>query len=260
MDTSDVLSLIEQLDDDIDDLEDSLAPFLKTALSETTSKLPLLDKAKLYVLITYAIESMLFSYLRLNGVNAREHLIFTELTRVRQYFDKIKLVETPVGTMSNLKLDKTVARRFYKADLAGNDKWDLNRAQQLVKERAGAHIKFEELSEKMELDASSKKRKIGVEGEQQASAPDADSASDSLGSNLDSESSTEERDDISDSQVLPKKKQKLRMSATQNGQDDSLSTSEFSKDSSASEKSKRDKKEARFKKRSKKSNKDKRAQ
>jgi exosome complex protein LRP1 len=60
MDSTHILSLLEQLDDELDDLEDSLAPLLKTALSETTSKLPLLDKAKLYVLVTYAIESMLF--------------------------------------------------------------------------------------------------------------------------------------------------------------------------------------------------------
>jgi hypothetical protein len=60
MDSSRVLSLLEQLDDEIDDLEESLAPLLKTALSESAAKLPLLDKAKLYVLVTYAIESMLF--------------------------------------------------------------------------------------------------------------------------------------------------------------------------------------------------------
>ena len=60
MDSSNVLALLEQLDDEIDDLEESLSPLLKTALSETASKLPLLDKAKLYVLVTYAIESMLF--------------------------------------------------------------------------------------------------------------------------------------------------------------------------------------------------------
>lgn len=60
MDSSKVVDLLDQLDDEIDDLEESLAPLLKTALSETTSKLPLLDKAKLYVLVTYAIESMLF--------------------------------------------------------------------------------------------------------------------------------------------------------------------------------------------------------
>jgi len=60
MDTSNVLSLIEQLDDEVDDLEECLEPLISTALSETSHKLPLLDKAKLYVLVTYAIESLLF--------------------------------------------------------------------------------------------------------------------------------------------------------------------------------------------------------
>lgn len=60
MDTSKTLALLEQLDDDIDDLEESLAPLLEKSLAATASKLPLLDKAKLYVLVTYAIESMLF--------------------------------------------------------------------------------------------------------------------------------------------------------------------------------------------------------
>ena len=44
----------------IDDLRDALEPLLATALSHHTTKLPLLDKAKLYVLVTYAIESLLF--------------------------------------------------------------------------------------------------------------------------------------------------------------------------------------------------------
>lgn len=60
MDSTKVMSLLEALDDEIDDLEESLEPLVKVALSETASKLPLLDKAKLYVLVTYAIESMLF--------------------------------------------------------------------------------------------------------------------------------------------------------------------------------------------------------
>jgi exosome complex protein LRP1 len=57
---TDILSLLEQLDDEIDDLEDSLAPVLETGISDTASKLPLLDRAKLYVLVTYAVESILF--------------------------------------------------------------------------------------------------------------------------------------------------------------------------------------------------------
>ena len=56
----DLSPLIEQLDDSIDDLEEALAPLLKSALSDTAAKLPLLDRAKLYVLSTYAIESLIF--------------------------------------------------------------------------------------------------------------------------------------------------------------------------------------------------------
>jgi len=60
MNSSKVKSMIDDLDDEIDELEEALSPLLKTKLAETASKLPVLDKAKLYVLVTYAIESMLF--------------------------------------------------------------------------------------------------------------------------------------------------------------------------------------------------------
>lgn len=60
MDSIKITELLDQLDDEIDDLEESLTSVLKTRLSDNASKLPLLDKAKLYVLTTYAIESILF--------------------------------------------------------------------------------------------------------------------------------------------------------------------------------------------------------
>ena len=60
METAELLSLVEHLEDNIDELEESLEPLLEAALSATTKKLPVLDKAKLYVLIVYSIESLLF--------------------------------------------------------------------------------------------------------------------------------------------------------------------------------------------------------
>ena len=60
MEEAHVAALLEQLDGSIDHLDDVLAPLLKAALSETAAKLPLLDKAKLSVMMTYAIESCLF--------------------------------------------------------------------------------------------------------------------------------------------------------------------------------------------------------
>lgn len=60
METTDLMPLIEQLDDNVDDLKEALDPLLKDALSKTAGNLPLLDKAHLYILVTYAIESILF--------------------------------------------------------------------------------------------------------------------------------------------------------------------------------------------------------
>ena len=60
MDNVDLIPLLEQLDDNVDDLEEALTPLLIQDVSSTAGKLPLLDKAHLYVAVTYAIESILF--------------------------------------------------------------------------------------------------------------------------------------------------------------------------------------------------------
>lgn len=121
MDSSDLISSLEILDDDIDGLEAALAPLTRHALTDIASRIPLLDKAKLYVLVTYAIENILFSYLRLNGVNAKEHAVFRELTRVKQYFEKIKITENVGSKRENLILNKSAAQRMIKHALSGNN-------------------------------------------------------------------------------------------------------------------------------------------
>jgi exosome complex protein LRP1 len=138
------------------------------------------------------------AYLRLNGVKARERPVFIELTRVKQYFDKIKTAETPAER--NKTVDKAAAARFIKAGLvsqdsipaffpgtyprttnslqAGNDKYDLERAEQQAKERARAHIKFEQTSK----DIASKRKVDEVEGvdeDSDSSESDSDSSSES---------------------------------------------------------------------------------
>ena len=60
MDTTKIESLLESLDDNIDDLQEALAPVLGTNLTDIASKLPLIDKAQLHVLWAYTIESVLF--------------------------------------------------------------------------------------------------------------------------------------------------------------------------------------------------------
>lgn len=60
MDTAELIPMLEDLKDNIDELEEALAPLLNTNLNDITTKLPLLDRAKLDVLVTYGIESIIF--------------------------------------------------------------------------------------------------------------------------------------------------------------------------------------------------------
>lgn len=181
MEADDLISLVDDLGENIDDLEEALSPLLSSALSTSTSKLPLLDKAKLYVLATYAIESILFSALRLNGVNAKTHPVFKELTRVKEYFDKIKHAET-AGTKPGTRLDQAAAGRFIKHGLAGNEQLDRQRAGKRKFE--GTHTRFEESGKKVRAEkideanivASPRTRKQsdeGVAGEVDGETPEA---------------------------------------------------------------------------------------
>ncbi|OAL74881.1 hypothetical protein A7D00_0478 [Trichophyton violaceum] len=142
---SDLTPLLEQLEDSIDDIEEVLEPLLERGLTTTAQKLPLLDKAKLHVLLSYSIESLIFSYLRLNDVDAKEHPVFRELNRVRQYHEKIKTLEAPPEKRT-MTLDTQAAGRFIKHGLAGNDKYDLERAEREAKEKALAQLRAAQLA------------------------------------------------------------------------------------------------------------------
>ncbi|KAL8944285.1 MAG: hypothetical protein Q9216_000580 [Gyalolechia sp. 2 TL-2023] len=115
MDSSNLISLLALLDDDIDGLAATLVPLTKNSLPDIASRLPLLDKAQLYILVTYAIENILFCWSPLlKNYNVREHAVYREITRVKQYFEKIKFVENAGSKRENLSLDKPAARRMIK--------------------------------------------------------------------------------------------------------------------------------------------------
>src|ERR1700709_1455599 len=54
MDTKAVIGLVDELQEDLEDLEESLQPILPGSLATTSRKLPLLDRAKLNVLLVYS--------------------------------------------------------------------------------------------------------------------------------------------------------------------------------------------------------------
>ena len=56
------------------------------------------------------------AFLRLNGMSAREHPVYRELERVKQYFQKAKLAEVTLQKPV-MRLDQGAAGRFIKAAL-----------------------------------------------------------------------------------------------------------------------------------------------
>ncbi|KAI5922306.1 Sas10/Utp3/C1D family-domain-containing protein [Camillea tinctor] len=160
MDPADILPQLERLDDELDNLEEVLQPILHN-IAEVASKLPLLDKAKLYVLATYSIETMLFSALRLNSVQAKEHPVFKELTRVRQYFEKIKNIESPPPKPEKT-LNTEAAIRFIRSDLADNKEVNTQLSEMIAKERAKAALK--------NAQTANKRKANGASAEEDASA------------------------------------------------------------------------------------------
>ncbi|KAL4924919.1 Sas10/Utp3/C1D family protein [Aspergillus undulatus] len=170
MESANITMLLEQLDDDVDNLEEVIAPILESSVIETSKKLPVLDKAKFHVVITYALESLIFSYLRLHGVKATEHPVFRELKRVKQYFDKIKELETEPEKRT-MVLDKQAAGRFIKHGLAGNDKLDLQREEQLAKEKARAQFKASRLAQQASATPEILSKNDSSDSESDADAP-----------------------------------------------------------------------------------------
>ena len=163
MDTEAFQILLTDFDATTDSLESALTPLISQPLSTLTTKLPLLERAKLYTLTTYAILSLLFSSLKLDGVDAKDHPVFTELTRCRQQFEKIKEAESAHERKSGaderrLRVDKEAVARFVRAGV-GN---------------VGAALKIDVEKKEPERKAPKRKRKETENGtKQQETSKDA---------------------------------------------------------------------------------------
>ncbi|KAH7185360.1 uncharacterized protein B0J16DRAFT_372171 [Fusarium flagelliforme] len=140
-DVKDITPDLDRLDDQLDDLEENLQPLLDN-LEGMASELPLLDKAKLFSLTAYAIESLLFSSLKLEGSDTQTADVLTELKRIQQYFGKIKNIEAPEAEASrSLTVNQEAAARILKADLGDNKAISNKLAEKIAEERAKALLK-----------------------------------------------------------------------------------------------------------------------
>ena len=76
-------------------------------------------------MISYpTVLTLRLAYIRLHGQSAKDHPVFKELTRVRQYFEKIKVAEAGGDSKrENLSLNKEAAGRIIKHGLVGRHQY-----------------------------------------------------------------------------------------------------------------------------------------
>lgn len=89
--------------------------------------------------------------------------MFKELTRIRQYFEKIKNIENPPPKPEQ-KLDKQAAIRFIRADLADNSEVNTQLTEMIAKERAKAAIRANQLGDKRKAEAEASPAECSSEG------------------------------------------------------------------------------------------------
>ncbi|ORY74608.1 hypothetical protein BCR37DRAFT_384427 [Protomyces lactucae-debilis] len=106
--------------------------------------LPPLDRAKLLVAMGYAVDSLLFCALKVQGTNTETHIIMRELERIKQYVGKIKDAaarqkhEEAAADASSSKggVDQEAAGRTVKHALSGNTAHDRDRALRVARQNA----------------------------------------------------------------------------------------------------------------------------
>ncbi|RLV92676.1 Exosome complex protein LRP1 [Spathaspora sp. JA1] len=98
-----VKAFVKNLDTSITNLETSLTPLLKTSLIELTSipNQTHQDKIKIYNNYAYVLISTIYSYLKTIGVDTDTHPIKQELTRIKNYMNRLKSLEK--GELSSEK-------------------------------------------------------------------------------------------------------------------------------------------------------------
>jgi exosome complex protein LRP1 len=114
-DPSTLLERLHTLEESVSELESQLESLLETDLVDHLADLAPLEGAKLNATLAYAIATILFVYLRTNGLNPKEHPVKAELDGIKKYFLKIATAEG--SYKPNFKLDKDAAKRFVKAAL-----------------------------------------------------------------------------------------------------------------------------------------------
>jgi len=118
-----VSEVFDKLDSNIKEIEQQLAPFFEVPNQDLEESLSPLEKAKLSIIVAYAINTLFYSYLKTQGISPQDHPVKKELERIKLYIKKLQNVtELQKGPKS--RIDREAADRFIARELNQNKNLD----------------------------------------------------------------------------------------------------------------------------------------
>ncbi|KAK7207215.1 hypothetical protein BZA70DRAFT_270739 [Myxozyma melibiosi] len=122
---------IAGLEAEIEKLESSISHVTKDGLAKYSANLPPLDRAKACMTLLYALNSSIFSALKVGEEFSSDHPVMSDIRRIQTYMKKVKNTEEIIAGRQ-LQVDKEAAGRFIKHALSGNDAYDEERENKRV--------------------------------------------------------------------------------------------------------------------------------
>lgn len=117
--TEDLHASVTAFDERLSIIEDLFKNLSQVPLSEIQAQMSSFDKAKLDVLGAYAVNSLFWMYLRVNGEDPTEHGIKKEIEIVQSYMSRVEEVDKKLKAAPGPKLNIAAATRFLR-----NALWD----------------------------------------------------------------------------------------------------------------------------------------
>ncbi|KAJ2803880.1 hypothetical protein H4R20_002715 [Coemansia guatemalensis] len=105
---------VDQLASAVDQIQTALGPILSQPLSDILPKLTPIQRCELEALVAYAINTLYWVYLKVNGVPPKEHPVMDELQRVQRYIEKINRAKKGGSKQESraMRVDADAAGRF----------------------------------------------------------------------------------------------------------------------------------------------------
>ncbi|KAK6456765.1 Sas10/Utp3/C1D family-domain-containing protein [Scheffersomyces xylosifermentans] len=148
---------VKAVDNSVDGLEAALEPFLKKSLLELAaehSNSPK-DRIRLYNNAAYTLISVIYSYLKVLGVDTDKHPISQELARIRAYMKRFKDLESTQVSKEELEkranekakefLQKTLGTKINGGGAAATD--NMTSPAISASNFQGKHTKFDDRTE-----------------------------------------------------------------------------------------------------------------